>query len=71
MPEAMSVPAVAAQIIQDFGAGAFLLGPILHVAEDLDDSWHNLPVFQVFAIGAALLAIGWLARRFVLSERDS
>jgi hypothetical protein len=57
------VPVVVAQLTQDFGAGAFLLGPFLHVANDVTDYTHNLPSFQVFLSGACLFLAGWLIRR--------
>ena len=58
-----SVPALIAQLTQDFGAGAFLLGPLLHAANDVTDYSNNLPSFQVFLSGAGLFAFGWLIRR--------
>lgn len=43
-----SIPAQAAQIVQDFGAGPFLLWPLLNVVKDFDQSWNNPPLFVFF-----------------------
>jgi hypothetical protein len=64
-----SIPALSAQIVQDFGTGALLLGPVLHVGNNINGSWE-LPVFPVFLIGAVLFLIGWLVRRFTSSKSD-
>ena len=60
-----SLPAQAAQVLQDFGAGAFLLWPILNMGKDFDQAWTNPPRGWVCLSGAALFAVGWTARRFV------
>ncbi len=59
-----SVTAQAAQVVQDFGTGAFLLWPLLNVGKDIDQSWNNPPRFSVFLSGAVLFFLGWLIRRF-------
>jgi hypothetical protein len=59
-----SVPAQAAQVVQDFGTGAFLLWPLLNMAKGIDPSWSNPPRLQLFLTGAALFFLGWLIRRF-------
>jgi hypothetical protein len=41
------LPAVVAQLTQDFGAGALLLGPLLRAANVVTDYSNNLPSFQV------------------------
>jgi hypothetical protein len=58
------VTAQVAQVVQDFGAGAFLLWPLLNVGKDIDQSWNNPPRFSVFLSGAVLFFLGWLIRRF-------
>lgn len=60
------LPAQAAQIVQDFGAGPLLLWPLLNVAVDLDKSWTNPPRFRVFVVGAALFSLGWLIRNLAV-----
>jgi hypothetical protein len=57
-----SIPSPSAQIIQDFGTGGVLLGPLLHLGNNVNDSW-NLPSFPVFMTGATLFFIGWVIRR--------
>jgi hypothetical protein len=63
------IPSLAAQLIQDFGAGGLLLGPVLHIGNDVSDSSKALPSLAVFSIGAALFALGWLIRR--IASRDA
>jgi len=58
-----SIPAQAAQIVQDFGAGSLLLWPLLNTGKDIDPSWADPPRFRIFAIGAVLFSFGWLIRR--------
>ena len=62
-----SMPSLAAQIVQDFGAGGVLLGPVLNVANNINESWKNLPSFPVFIGGAILFFIGWIIRRIFSS----
>jgi hypothetical protein len=57
-----SIVTQAAQIVQDFGTGAFLLWPLLNVGKDIDNSWNNPPRFPVFLTGAILFLLGWLIR---------
>jgi hypothetical protein len=57
------MPTVAAQIIQDFGTGVFLLGPVLHLATNVNEAWRGLPGLLVTLIGAGLFLVGWLVRR--------
>jgi len=61
------IPALAAQIIQDFGAGGILLAPVLHVANNVTDSRNNIPSLAVFVIGATLFLVGWAIRRLFSS----
>jgi len=63
------VPAVVAQLVQDFGAAAFLLGPVLHYANEATDYSNNLPSFQVFLSEAGLLLAGLLIRRLTPPPR--
>jgi hypothetical protein len=63
-----SIPALTAQIIQDFGAGGLLAGPLLHTADNVTDSRHNISSLAVFIIGATLFLIGWAIRRLSSSE---
>jgi hypothetical protein len=58
------IPAQAAQLVQDFGAGSLLLWPLLNVGKDIDQSWINPPRLQVAATGAILFFLGWTIRRF-------
>jgi hypothetical protein len=65
-----SITAQAAQVVQDFGTGAFLLWPLLNVGKDIDHSWSNPPRFWVFLSGAGLFFLGWLIRRFTLPRSE-
>jgi hypothetical protein len=58
-----SLPEQFAQGIQDFGAGSLLLWPFLQSAKDIDASWTNPPILQIFLSGGVLFATGWLTRR--------
>jgi len=58
------MPASAAQVIQDFGTGSFLLWPLLNFGKDIDPSWDNPPRLAVFVSGAVLFLVGWAIRRF-------
>jgi hypothetical protein len=58
-----SIPAQAAQILQDFGTGPLLLWPLLNLAKDIDQSWSDPPRLHVFASGAVLFLLGWTIRR--------
>jgi len=59
-----SIPNQAAQVVQDFGTGPFLLWPLLNVGKDIDHTWINPPRVPVFLTGAGLFSLGWLIRRF-------
>lgn len=63
-----SITTQAAQIVQDFGTGAFLLWPLLDIGKDIDSSWNNPPRFRVFLSGAVLFCLGWLIRRLSVSS---
>jgi hypothetical protein len=63
-----SIPALAAQILQDFGAGPLLLWPLLNVGKDIDQSWSDPPRLHVFATGAVLFALGWTIRRLTTAS---
>ncbi len=58
-----SIPAQAAQILQDFGTGPLLLWPLLNVAKDINQSWSDPPRLHVFVIGAVLFLLGLTIRR--------
>ena len=58
----------AAQIVQDFGTGAFLLWPLLNIFRDIDNSSDHPPRFPVFLTGAILFLLGWLIRRLASSS---
>jgi hypothetical protein len=60
------MPILLAQLIQDFGTGALLLGPVLHTFKNVNDSWEP-PSLYVFLSGAVLVTIGWLIRHFASS----
>ena len=59
-----TLPAQAAQILQDFGAGPLLLWPLLQMTKDLDPSSAEAPRLTIFISGAVLFAFGWMIRRF-------
>jgi hypothetical protein len=59
-----SIPSQAAQVVQDFGSGAFSLWPLLNMAKDIDPVWSNPPRLQLFLSGAVLFFLGWVIRRF-------
>jgi hypothetical protein len=61
-----STPCLVAQVVQDFGAGGLLLGPVLHVAKDVVKPLEP-PVLPVFLVGLALFLVGWLVRRLTPS----
>jgi hypothetical protein len=66
-----SIVSQAAQVLQDFGTGSFLLWPLLNIGKDMDPSGGNPPRFPVFASGAILFFVGWLMRRFTVSYSTS
>ena len=43
--------ALAAQLVQDFGTGAFLFWPVLRLAAHVDENWKNPPTLAVFLSG--------------------
>lgn len=57
-----SLTGQVSQMIQDFGAGSFLLWPLLRMGEDIDKSWTDPPLFRVFLTGAILFVLGWAGR---------
>jgi hypothetical protein len=59
-----TLPAQAAQIVQDFGAGPLLLWPLLNMTKDIDPSSVEAPRLTIFISGAVLFAFGWVIRRF-------
>jgi hypothetical protein len=61
------VAVLAAQLVQDFGAGPCLSWPLLHLADRANESW-DLPALPVFLAGALVFSIGWLLRRFARSQ---
>lgn len=63
-----SIPAQAAQVVQDFGTGGLLLWPLLNLGQDIDHTWSNPPRLPVFAIGGLLFGVGWLIRRLIRRE---
>jgi hypothetical protein len=63
-----SIPAQAAQVVQDFGTGGLLLWPLLNFGRDIDQAWSDPPRWRVFAVGAILFGLGWLIRRLTQSE---
>jgi len=64
-----SIPALAAQILQDFGAGSLLLWPLLNIGKDIDQSWSDPPRLHVFAIGAVVFLLGWTIRRLTTTTQ--
>jgi hypothetical protein len=57
------LPKLMARLVQDFGSGPLLVGPLLHVSTRLDQAWE-LPAVYVFLGGAVIFGIGWFIRRF-------
>lgn len=57
-----SIPCLVAQVVQDFGAGGFLLGPALEVTKDVNKHWEP-PIVPVFLVGLGLFFVGWSVRR--------
>ncbi|MGH9733302.1 MAG: hypothetical protein ACRD8A_01770 [Candidatus Acidiferrales bacterium] len=58
----------AAQILQDFGTGAFLLWPLLHFGGAINPSWNKAPLLALFGCGAALFFLGLLIRRLASAQ---
>jgi hypothetical protein len=58
----------ASQVVQDFGTGALLLWPLLNTGKDINKSWNNPPLFQVFVAGGILFLLGWGLRRLTSSQ---
>ncbi|MGA2428274.1 MAG: hypothetical protein ABSH13_07220 [Candidatus Acidiferrum sp.] len=56
------LPELAAQIVQDFGAGPLLLWPVLNMAKDVDASWTDPPRWPIILSGGVLFGLGWLIR---------
>ena len=65
-----SIASQAAQVVQDFGTGSFLLWPLLNVGKDIDPSWNNPPRLAVFVSGAVLFFVGWAIGRFTTSAES-
>jgi hypothetical protein len=63
-----SIPAQAAQVVQDFGTGGLLLWPLLNFGANIDQTWNHPPRLQVFAAGAIFFTLGWVVRRFTQRE---
>jgi hypothetical protein len=64
-----SIPAQAAQVVQDFGTGGLLLWPLLNLGVDFDQTWNSPPRLPVFAAGAFFFGLGWVIRRFTQREQ--
>ena len=64
-----SLPAQAAQILQDFGTGPLLLWPLLYAGKDIDQSWSDPPRLHVFAVGAIFFMLGWTIRRLTTAQQ--
>jgi hypothetical protein len=62
-----SIPNLVAQIIQDFGAGPFVLGSFLRLARDADPAWDSTEL-QVVIAGLVLFGLGWVVRRATKSS---
>jgi len=60
-------PVLFAQLIQDFGTGALVLGPFLLSFEG--SLGFALPTLFVFLGGVVLVAAGWLIRYLAGSQR--
>jgi hypothetical protein len=58
-----SITSQAAQVVQDFGTGALLLWPLLHIGRDLDPAWNNPPRLLILVSAAVLFSLGWVVRR--------
>lgn len=62
-----SIPTQAAQVVQDFGTGGFLLWPLLDLGKEFNHAWNNPPRFRVFLTGVICFFLGWLLRRLTSS----
>jgi hypothetical protein len=54
---------LAAQIIQDFGAGPLFLWPLLRAGEDSNAGSGNPIEIQVLITGEIIFGLGWAVRR--------
>lgn len=57
-----SVPNLASQIVQDFGAGPLFLWPLLRVGKDDNVPWSVVNEFHVLLAGLVLFGLGWILR---------
>jgi hypothetical protein len=57
-----SIPNLAAQIVQDFGAGPLLLWPFLRMGKDVDAPGSAATEIQVLITGFVLFGFGWIIR---------
>jgi|SRR5665213_944528 len=57
-----SLPNIAAQLLQDFGAGPLLFSPFLRIGQD-NNALNFATEIQLFAAGVFLFAAGWGIRR--------
>ena len=64
-----NVPALASQVLQDFGAGPQLGGPLLRIVVN-EKGWSDLPHLQVFLVGACSFGVGWAVRRMTSDPRS-
>jgi hypothetical protein len=53
----------ASHVVQDFGTGALLFWPLLHMGKDINHAWSDPPLFRIFLSGAILFLLGWGLRR--------
>jgi hypothetical protein len=59
--------ALAGQMLQDFGMGPLVLGPMLRAFRE---SW-NAPIVTVFLIGLAITGIGWALRWSAAADKST
>jgi hypothetical protein len=64
-----NVPVLASQLLQDFGAGPLLLGPLISIVVD-EKGRSELPHLRVAIVGACVFGVGWVLRRLTANPRS-
>jgi hypothetical protein len=63
-----ALPALVAQIVQDFGAGSLLLWPLLNLGRESGAPWSEAYRPPIVLSGAVLFGLGWLLRRMTTAR---